>query len=161
MRSIGWLGIVGLICFGCSNATTSGQVPDGGGGGGGGSGGPSAHILPSHLSGAGTVQSATPSFSCHADCQETVAGGTVVLAATADANSTFAGWQGDCTGTGGCSLGMGAEQNAPPLFPPNQPPPPPGPFQAPAIPAGNGAGRITSSPAGIDCPGHCSMNAQN
>src|SRR3954469_5904338 len=149
MRSIGWLGVVGAVCFACSSDTGGNADP-----------GTTAHTLTIRISGNGAVQSATPSFSCHSDCSQSVAG-AVTLTATADAGSTFAGWQGDCSGTGSCSLTMSADHTVTALFGTNQPPPPNGSFRVTVNNVGNGSGRVTSSPAGIDCPGTCSMTAQN
>jgi predicted extracellular nuclease len=62
--------------------------------------------------GAGTVSStapATPSIDCGATCSASFAHGTVVtLSATAAAGSTFVGWTGACSGSGGCSVTMDA-----------------------------------------------------
>lgn len=53
--------------------------------------------------GAGTVRSSPAGILCGADCTETLpAGQTVTLQATPDEGSTFAGWSGDCGGTGDC-----------------------------------------------------------
>jgi Divergent InlB B-repeat domain/Beta-propeller repeat len=56
-------------------------------------------------SGGGTVQG--PGISCGADCSEEYAHGeSVQLSASPAPGSYFAGWSGDCTGTGTCSLTM-------------------------------------------------------
>jgi hypothetical protein len=53
-------------------------------------------------SGAGSVSG--PSFACPSSCSKLYPGGTAVtLTAAPAADSTFAGWSGDCTGTGQCS----------------------------------------------------------
>jgi uncharacterized repeat protein (TIGR02543 family) len=64
--------------------------------------------------GDGTVKSlpGIAGIDCGADCDEFYADGTpVTLTAEADANSTFMGWTGDCTGTGTtCAVTMNANQ---------------------------------------------------
>ncbi|HQR18044.1 MAG TPA: DUF4214 domain-containing protein [Gemmatimonadales bacterium] len=58
-------------------------------------------------SGAGTVTSNPVGINCGATCSFPFGDATVVsLTAAADAGSTFAGWSGDCTGTGACSVTM-------------------------------------------------------
>jgi hypothetical protein len=51
---------------------------------------------------------------------------------------------------------MSADRQVTAVFTPS----PPGTFRVTVIPTGAGAGRITSSPGGIDCPGACTMTAQ-
>ena len=58
-------------------------------------------------SGSGVVRSNPTGIDCGGQCSaEFVSGATVNLTATPDAGSTFAGWSGACTGTGGCSMTM-------------------------------------------------------
>jgi hypothetical protein len=57
--------------------------------------------------GSGTVTSSPGAISCGATCSQTYTQGTVVtLTPTPTAGSTFAGWSGDCTGTGACTVTM-------------------------------------------------------
>jgi hypothetical protein len=57
--------------------------------------------------GSGTVTSSPPGINCGATCVQTYTEGTVVtLTPTPTAGSTFAGWSGDCTGTGACTVTM-------------------------------------------------------
>lgn len=55
--------------------------------------------------GTGTVTSSPPGINCGDDCSETYSTAQKVqLTAKADANSTFAGWSGGCSGTGSCQV---------------------------------------------------------
>ena len=60
--------------------------------------------------GTGTVTSSPAGINCGAGCgtqNATFANGTIVsLAAVAAGGSTFAGWTGACTGSGGCTVSM-------------------------------------------------------
>ena len=60
--------------------------------------------------GGGTVSAADGTIDCGADCAESYSPGKVVtLSANAAAGWTFAGWSGDCTGTGpACTVVMSA-----------------------------------------------------
>jgi Divergent InlB B-repeat domain len=71
-------------------------------------------LLPTHTltvgkngTGSGTVTSSPAGIDCGATCLQTYTQGTVVtLTPTPAAGSTFAGWSGDCTGTGACTVTM-------------------------------------------------------
>src|SRR5207248_3245109 len=55
--------------------------------------------------GAGLVTSIPAGISCGSGCSVTYAAGTVVtLVASATSGSKFAGWTGDCSGTGSCRV---------------------------------------------------------
>jgi hypothetical protein len=57
--------------------------------------------------GSGTVTSSPGAINCGAICSQSYTQGTVVtLTPTPTAGSTFAGWSGDCTGTGACTVTM-------------------------------------------------------
>jgi len=61
--------------------------------------------------GGGTVSSDPAGINCGADCIELYQDGTgVLLTPTPAAGSTFAGWTGDCTGMGGCTVIMSSPQ---------------------------------------------------
>ena len=151
MRSSKWMVVLGAILFACASHETPAD-------GGSGSGGQGSHALQIRISGNGTVQGASPAVSCRSDCRQDVSGGgTVLLTASADPGNAFTGWQGDCSGTGACSLLMNADHQVTATFTAT----PPGPFQFTVIRKGTGSGRVISSPGGIDCPGACSMTAQS
>lgn len=62
--------------------------------------------------GSGTVASNPAGIDCGADCVESYASGTsLTLTATPSAGSVFAGWNGDCTGTGACQVTMNAAKS--------------------------------------------------
>ena len=84
--------------------------------------------------GGGTGLITGPGINCGSaagqnDCSETYAdGASVSLTATATGGSSFAGWSGDCSGAGTCSLTMSANRTAtgnfnPPPVPPDTSPP--------------------------------------
>ncbi len=91
---------------------------------------------------------------CPGDCSETYAdGASVTLTATAADGSTFAGWSGGCTGTGTCSLTMGADKAVTATF--NETPPPTVKHTLDVAVYGSGSGRINGP--GINCPGDCTQ----
>jgi hypothetical protein len=68
--------------------------------------------------GTGTVTSSPAGIDCGADCGESYPIGTAItLTATADADSTFTGWSGACTGAAAtCTVAMDAAQTATAAF---------------------------------------------
>ncbi len=76
--------------------------------------------------GSGSITSSPAGINCGADCQESFANETVTLVATADANSTFAGWavdpyaepstSPDCSGTSDCVVSMSVARSLRPVF---------------------------------------------
>ena len=73
--------------------------------------------------GAGTVTSPA-GIDCGVACSGSYAAGTVVtLTASPATGSSFAGWGGDCSGTGNCTLTMGAARSVSAEFAPDPAPP--------------------------------------
>ena len=71
--------------------------------------GPTSYNLAVTRSGSGAGTVAGGPIDCGATCSATVASGAAVtLTATAASGSTFAGWSGDCVGSGACVLSMTA-----------------------------------------------------
>lgn len=103
--------------------------------------------------GSGTVVSSPPGINCGASCSaQFPSGSTVSLTASAGSGSIFAGWSGDCTGTGSCTVTMTAARNVTATF--NVAPT----YQLTVNKAGTGSGTVTSSPSGISCGSTCSAN---
>jgi hypothetical protein len=104
--------------------------------------------------GAGTVSSDPPGITaCSSTCTANFAPGTVVtLTATPQSGSTFAGWGGACSGTA-CQVTMDANRAVTATFNP--------PISLSVLTVqktGNGAGTITSNPAGINCGTTCAAS---
>jgi hypothetical protein len=100
--------------------------------------------------GSGTITSNPAGLSCGSQgsaCSASfTTGTTVTLTATPDANSHFVGWGGACSGKASCTLTMTADRQVTAAFDVN-----------PSLTVGvgtnlSGSGKVTSSPAGIDCP---------
>ena len=103
-------------------------------------------------SGTGTIISTPPGIDCGPTCSTQAAQfeeGTIVsLTPPAAAGSAFAGWGGDCSGVGDCTLSGAATVTAR--------------FNVPASTnhlhvdiGGTGAGTVRSQPSGISCPPSC------
>jgi uncharacterized repeat protein (TIGR02543 family) len=74
--------------------------------------------------GSGTVASTPAGIDCGATCTRDFDHGTVVtLTPTAATGSTFVGWSGDCSGSGGCTLTMDQNHSATATFQANFSPP--------------------------------------
>ena len=107
--------------------------------------------------GTGTVTSTPAGISCGTTCSASFDSRTVVnLTATPDTGSTFAGWGGACSGTGGCSVTMDAAKSVSANFTAN-----PGPFTLTVAKSGTGTGTVTSTPSGISCGATCSASFAN
>ncbi|MBF0339827.1 MAG: dockerin type I repeat-containing protein [Magnetococcales bacterium] len=81
-----------------------------------------SNLLPSHLltvstSGSGTVVSTPAGITCGSECTKFYNAGTpVTLTATPSVGYLFGGWQGDCSGSGTCSLTITTAKNATATF---------------------------------------------
>ena len=107
-----------------------------------------AFILDVFVSTGGSIQSTPAGIDCPGDCSQAYADGTVVeLTPVADAGSAFDGWSGDCSGTGTCQVTMDQARSVTATFSQSV---------SPLSVQVNGDGQVTSSPAGINCPGDCS-----
>lgn len=107
--------------------------------------------------GAGTITSSPAGINCGSTCSASFPAGTqVMLIAAPNATSTFAGWSGSCSGTGACTVPLSASASVTATFTAN--PAPPASVQLTVLPAGNGAGTVTSSPAGINCGATCTAS---
>jgi hypothetical protein len=102
-------------------------------------------------SAAGTVTSDPPGIACGATCSASYpAGTTVTLFATPDTGAAFTAWTGGCSGaTPTCQLNLAADGAVDAAFDVAR-------HVVSVATAGNGSGTVTSSPAGITCPGTCS-----
>jgi len=104
--------------------------------------------------GSGTVTSSPAGINCPGTCTANFnSGASVTLTAAAGSGSTFAGWSGACSGTGTCSVTMSAAKSVTATFTLNVVT-----FPLTVTEAGTGSGTVTSSPAGINCPGTCTAN---
>jgi len=100
--------------------------------------------------GMGRVTSDPAGIDCGADCDETFGVGTMVtLTATVSSGNRFAGWSGDCAGLDVCELTMDQARAVEARFE----------IESRTVTVTvDGSGRVTSNPAGIDCPGTCSVD---
>ncbi len=102
--------------------------------------------------GSGTVTSDPAGINCPNACSASFAGGTVVtLTATPASNSTFAGWGGDCSGSGTCMLTMNQAQSVKATFNIIK-------FPLTVTESGSGTGTVRSSPSGINCGTTCTAS---
>ncbi len=99
--------------------------------------------------GNGTVASTDGFINCPTNCSHSYPVNTqVTLNASPAQGWSFAGWSGDCTGTGSCALTMTQDFSVVANFIPT-------PFYTLTVTA-NGNGTVTSTDGSIDCPGTCS-----
>jgi len=98
-------------------------------------------------SGSGTVTSSPNAIDCGSTCSAQFPAVPVHLTATASPGSSFAGWSGDCAGTGACDLTMSADHTATAVFETDK--------TLKIKRAGDGTGKVISNPAGISCGSTC------
>jgi hypothetical protein len=103
--------------------------------------------------GVGTVTSNIGGINCGATCTENYALNTsvILIPTPADQFSEFAGWSGDCSGTGSCTLQVDRARSAVAEFRKVR-------KTATVSTSGAGAGSVTSSPSGIACGTDCTEN---
>ncbi|HEX4870774.1 MAG TPA: DUF4394 domain-containing protein, partial [Nevskiaceae bacterium] len=104
--------------------------------------------------GQGSVTSSPAGINCGSDCTETYRSGTSVTLSAAPADGFFfAGWSGGgCSGTGACVVTLDASKTVSATFTA---------VSQTAVMvtlAGDGTGRVLSTPAGIDCGTRCSAS---
>ncbi len=103
--------------------------------------------------GSGTVASSPSGITCGSDCTENYASGTSIgLSATPASGSTFTGWSGACTGTGGCALVMDANKSLTATFATSTPTS----YTLTLSKSGTGSGTVTSAPTR---PARCAMTS--
>ena len=111
---------------------------------------PIQRTLTTNVVGSGSVTSTPAGIDCGLDCGQDYDDGTVVtLSQTPASGWEFAGWSGDCTGTGACSVTMDQARSVTATFTPIQ--------RALSVNV-VGSGSVTSSPAGVDCGLDCSQD---
>ena len=99
--------------------------------------------------GIGSVTSAPNGIACGNDCSQAYAEGTTVtLNPTAGAYSSFAGWSGDCSGSGACTVTMSADRSVTANFAAT-------PFTLTVTKAGTGSGTVSSSSGSVACGSTC------
>ncbi len=99
--------------------------------------------------GSGSVTSNPAGINCGTDCAKPFPfDDSVALTATPATGSIFAGWGGDCTGTGTCTVNMIQARNVTATFTLQT-------FGLTVTKAGTGKGGVTASPTGIDCGPDC------
>src|SRR3954469_24625484 len=118
---IGFVALV--IAAGCGSSSS--QSPANGDGGTAGTGRTQVNLRIS-TAGNGLVRGA--GGDCRGSCAAQYTAGTQIhLVAIADTGSSFSGWAGACSGTGGCDLTLDFDRNVSATFAAAPPPPPPPP----------------------------------
>ena len=96
----------------------------------------------------GTITSSPAGISCPGTCTASFPQNMqVTLSATPGSNDVFGGWSGACTGSSTCKLTMTAAETVTATFTAGA--------ALTVTTSGSGTGKVTSSPAGISCPGTC------
>jgi phospholipase C len=101
--------------------------------------------------GSGTVTSSPAGINCPGTCSASFAqGAKVTLTAIPGSNYFFGGWNGNCTGTGICTITLTAAATVSAVFNAGD--------GITVTLAGTGTGTVTSTPAGISCGPTCSSS---
>ncbi len=101
---------------------------------------------------AGTVSSNPAGITCGSKCSASYPVRTrISLSATPNSSSAFDHWAGGCTGTGTCSVKLGADTQVIAYFKPKT-------TTLTVQKMGQGSGTITSTELGISCGAKCSEN---
>ena len=148
-RQMVWGACVLLLAL--SFAGCGGGGSSTGGKGGGGTPPPGTFQLSVAVSGTGTgsISSNPAGINCGQTCAANYDSGVVVqLTAVPDANSTFAGWGGACSGSGACQVTLSAAQSVTATFNLTG-------FHLTVLLSGTGTGTVTSNPSGINCGTTC------
>jgi len=116
------------------------------------------------VSGQGHVSSSPGGIDCPGRCSATFpVESTVTLSKSASSGWDFAGWGGDCSGTGGCKVTMTKNRKVNATFqqpsepPPTPPPPPPKPKFTLTV-AVTGPGTVASTTPDIVCGTDCTQD---
>jgi hypothetical protein len=124
---------------------------------------PVTHRLTLTIQGAGRIQTGLAP-DCRATCTiDAPSPGPLTLVAIPETGSSFAGWSGECSGGGACSVVLDVDRAVtatfstlpPPSAPPPSPPPPGVPVKRILLVATSGGGSVSSAPEGIDCGAIC------
>ena len=123
------------------------------GGSGNGGTGVAPFTLTVAVSGSGVVTSSPAGINCGAACSAQFAQGAAVsLSAAAASGFIFSGWGGACAGQSACTVTLAADASVAATFTAS-PPPPPQSFTVAVTTSGSG--KVTSTPAGLDCGTNC------
>jgi Divergent InlB B-repeat domain len=115
---------------------------------------PGPFDLTVNRSGTGSGSVSGSGINCGGTCSVSLAKGSVAtLNASAATGSTFERWEGDCSGTGSCSVTMDAPKSVTAIFTVPEAPPT---YTASVSKNGNGQGTVTGS--GIDCGATCTSS---
>src|SRR5690349_23766249 len=108
MRALIFGSVAFVMAAGCGGSSPS-QPPPAADGGPGNTGSAQVNLRIS-TSGNGLVRGA--GADCRGSCTAQYAAGTQIhLVAIADSGSSFNGWAGGCSGTGGCDLTLNSDQS--------------------------------------------------
>jgi hypothetical protein len=120
---------------------------------------PRMHNLTVAVEGQGTVTSTPGGINCAGACTARFdEGAHIVLTVRPYASWSFTGWSGACSGSGDCHVTLSTDTSVTARFDAIPAPPPPPASQHALTVTVEGKGRVSSSPAGIDCTQTCTVN---